>query len=180
MSLTASKGYTIEWFQADNARIYQGYIDFFYMEMPHHSQRDSTRESVRYYLSDVTGSTLSGNGATSKLTLNYEDFYSFLADEIPVKSGHWRWFRYCELYLAAGSDDMATYIRTTQPSNTILQDPPFFSNVEGGAGILASRTSLNRPYLGLSTSSADSLVYGKLTCELNFAKAEVLDTITCN
>ena len=180
MALTASKGYSIEWFQADNARIYQGHIDFHYMEMPFHSQKDSTRHVVRYELSDVTGSTLSGNGATSKTTLNYSDFYSFLADEIPVKAGHWRWFRYCELYLTAGSDDMATYIRTTQPSNTILQDPPFFSNVEGGAGVLASRTSIRRPYLGLSTSSVDSLVFGNLTCQLNFAKASNLDTLTCN
>ncbi|HBJ71834.1 MAG TPA: hypothetical protein DDY62_05605, partial [Cryomorphaceae bacterium] len=78
------------------------------------------------------------------------------------------------------TDDLATYISVTQPSNTILQDPPFFTNVQGGAGIFASTASLDRPNLGLADRSFDSLVFGKLTCGLRFAKASFLDTLTCN
>ena len=80
----------------------------------------------------------------------------------------------------AGSDDLATYIKTTQPSNSILQDPPFFTNVIHGAGVVASTQHLYRPYIGISTSSADSLIFGKLTCALRFARASCLDTLTCN
>lgn len=179
LNLTSTKGQEIEWYQAKNARAYQGYIDFLYMEMPEHQQSDSTRHVVRYYLPYQLGSTLNG-GATTKTTLTYQEYYQFLAESIPVRAGHIRFFRGFTLYLTAGTDDLATYISVTQPSNTILQDPPFFSNVQGGAGIFASSAGLIRPNLGLADRSHDSLVFGKVTCELRFAKATFLDTLTCN
>lgn len=179
LNLTSTKGQEIEWNQARNARAYQGYIDFLYMEMPEHQQSDSTRHSVRYYLPYQLGSTLNG-GATAKTTLTYQEYFQFLAGSIPVHAGHIRFFRGFTLYLKAGTDDLATYISVTQPSNTILQDPPFFTNVQGGAGIFASSAALFRPNLGLADRSHDSLVFGKVTCDLRFAKATFLDTLTCN
>ncbi len=179
LNLTATKGQEIEWNQAKNARAYQGYIDFLYMEMPEHQQSDSSRHIVRYHLPYQLGSTLNG-GATSKTTLTYEEYYQFLASSLPIKPGFIRFFRGFTLHLTAGTDDLATYISVTQPSNTILQDPPFFTNIQGGAGIFASTAALDRPNLGLADRSHDSLVFGKLTCSLRFAKASFLDTLTCN
>jgi len=179
LNLTATKGQEIEWNQAVNARGYQGYIDMLYMEMPEHQQSDSTRHVVRYYLPYQLGSTLNG-GATAKTTLTYESYYQFLAESLPVKPGYIRFFRGFTIHLSAGTDDLATYISVSQPSNTILQDPPFFTNINGGAGIFASATALDRPNLGLADRSFDSLVFGKLTCHLRFAKATFLDTLTCN
>jgi len=179
LNMTSTKGQEIEWNQARNARAYQGYIDFLYMEMPEHQQSDSTRHTVRYRLPYQLGSTLNG-GATSKTTLTYQEYYQFLAESLPIKPGYIRFFRGFTLHLTAGTDDLATYISVTQPSNTILQDPPFYTNVQGGAGIFASTASLDRPNLGLADRSLDSLVFGKLTCSLRFAKASFLDTLTCN
>ncbi|HAB31211.1 MAG TPA: hypothetical protein DCE13_01580 [Cryomorphaceae bacterium] len=179
LNLTSTKGQEIEWNQAVNARGYQGYIDFLYMEMPEHHQSDSTRHIVRYYLPYQLGSTLNG-GATSKTTLTYQGYYQYLAESLDPRPGYIRFFRGFTLHLNAGTDDLATYISVTQPSNTILQDPPFFTNIMGGAGIFASQASLVRPNLGLADRSLDSLVFGKLTCELRFAKASFLDTLTCN
>ncbi len=180
MSITATKGYKIEWKQAVNARIYQGYMDFIYMEMPEGHPEDSVRYAVRYEMPTVIGSSLSGGGITASTTINYHDYFTFLAESIPVKLDTLRWFRHIDIHMVAGSDDLATYIKTTQPSNSILQDPPFFTNVIHGAGVVASTQHLYRPYIGISTSSADSLIFGKLTCALRFARASSLDTLTCN
>ncbi|MFL2566818.1 MAG: hypothetical protein ACJ0QM_04235 [Schleiferiaceae bacterium] len=178
-SFTSSKGAEIQFYQAVNARIYQGYVDFLYMEMPEGSQMDSTRHSVRYNLPYTIGSSLNGGSYLSN-SLSYEAFYTFLSEKIPQAPGYIRFFRGFNVHLSAGSDDLATYISVSQPSNTILQDPPFYSNVENGAGIFASRVSLERPNIGLTSASLDSLIFGKLTCPLRFAKASFLDTLTCN
>ena len=178
-SFTSSKGAEIQFYQAVNARIYQGYVDFLYMEMPEGSQMDSTRHSVRYNLPYTIGSSLNGGSYLSN-SLSYEAYYTFLSEKIPQAPGHIRFFRGFNVHLSAGSDDLATYISVSQPSNTILQDPPFYSNVENGAGIFASRVSLERPNIGLTSASLDSLIFGKLTCPLRFAKASFLDTLTCN
>lgn len=178
-SFTSSKGAEIQFYQAVNARIYQGYVDFLYMEMPEGNQMDSTRHSIRYNLPYTIGSSLNGGSYLSN-TLSYEAYYTFLSEKIPLAPGSIRFFRGFNVNLFAGSDDLATYISVSQPSNTILQDPPFYSNVENGAGILASRVSLERPNIGLTSASLDSLIFGKLTCPLRFAKASFLDTLTCN
>ncbi len=178
-SFTSSKGAEIQFYQAINARIYQGYVDFLYMEMPDGDQNDSTRHSVRYFLPYTIGSSLNG-GSYLSTSLSYESYYAFLSEVIPVRSGYMRFFRGFTIHLTAGSDDLATYISVSQPSNTILQDPPFFTNVDNGAGIFASRVGLDRPNIGLTSASMDSLVFGKMTCPLRFAKASFLDTLTCN
>lgn len=179
LNLTSTKGQEIEWNQAINARGYQGYVDMLYMEMPEHRQSDSTRHTVRYYLPYQLGSTLNG-GATAKTTLTYDSYFQFLAESLPIKPGYIRFFRGFTIHMSAGTDDLATYISVSQPSNTLLQDPPFFTNVQGGAGIFASSSTLDRPNLGLADRSLDSLVFGNLTCQLRFAKATFLDTLTCN
>jgi hypothetical protein len=91
-----------------------------------------------------------------------------------------RFFRGIDLQLTAGSDDLATYISVSQPSNSIVQDKPFFSNVSGGAGVFASRAQYARPNLNISNNSLDSLVYSRKTCKLHFAKVTTVDTLTCN
>jgi hypothetical protein len=127
------------------------------------------------------GNNLLGNGEINT-AVGYEDFYNFLANTpaLPVKPGVLRWFRGIDLHLVAGSDDLATYISVSQPSNSIVQDKPFFTNVQGGAGVFASRATYVRPYLNISNNSLDSLVYSRKTCKLRFAKTTVFDTLTCN
>jgi hypothetical protein len=179
LAIASKNGYKLEWYQAKNARSYQGYVDFHYMEMPVGRQADSVRRTVRYPLPYITGGTLSGNVLISN-TIDYQTFYTFLKERIPAPAtGNVRFFRGMALYLNAGSDDLATYISVSQPSNSINQDPPFFTNIQGGAGIFGSKSSIFRPYLGLSNPSIDSLGNSKLTCALQFARASGGDTCAC-
>jgi hypothetical protein len=179
LAIASINGYKLEWYQAKNARSYQGYVDFHYMEMPVGRQADSVRRTVRFPLPYITGGTLSGNVLISN-TIDYQTFYTFLKESIPAPAnGHVRFFRGMALYINAGSDDLATYISVSQPSNSINQDPPFYTNIQGGAGIFGSKSSIFRPYLGLSNPSLDSLGNSKLTCALQFARASGGDTCAC-
>jgi hypothetical protein len=180
MSIASKNGYLIQWNQTKNARIYQGYVDFHYMEMAYGSIQDSVQRVIRYPLPYITGGSLVGGTSIVSTTLDYRGFYNFLRASIPAAPlGTIRWFRGIDLYLSAGSDALATYISVSQPSNSINQDPPFFTNIIGGAGIFGSKTSIFKPYLGLSNTSLDSLGNSALTCALQFGRASAGDTCAC-
>lgn len=178
----SKNGAKFRWDQAENARMYQGYLRFRWVEVAEDGAlADSVRYSVDYPLPTLLGNNLQGNDEVST-AVGYADFYDFLATSsaLPVKPGVLRFFRGIDLYLTAGSDDLATYISVSQPSNSIVQDKPFFSNVNGGAGVFASRAQYARPNLSISNNSLDSLVYSRKTCKLHFAKVTTVDTLTCN
>ena len=180
LSIASKNGYLIQWNQTKNARIYQGYVDFRYMEMAYGSIQDSVQRVIRFPLPYITGGSLVGGTSIVSTTLDYRGFYNFLRASIPAAPlGTIRWFRGMDLYLSAGSDALATYISVSQPSNSINQDPPFFTNITGGAGIFASKTNIFKPYLGLSNTSLDSLGNSNLTCALQFGRASAGDTCAC-
>jgi len=180
MSIASKNGYALQWNQTKNARIYQGYIDFHYMEMPVGNPGDSVQKVVRYKLPYITGGSLAGGTSLVTTTIDYRSFYTYLKNSIPkAPAGTMRWFRGMDLYVSAGSDALATYISVSQPSNSINQDPPFYTNVTGGAGIFASKSHIFKPYLGLSTTSLDSLGNSVLTCDLQFGRASAGDTCAC-
>ena len=178
----SKNGAKFRWDQAVNARMYPGFLRFRWTETVEGGDlADSIRYSVDYPLPTLLGNNLLGNDEINT-AVGYQDFYDFLANTpaLPVKPGVLRWFRGIDLHLVAGSDDLATYISVSQPSNSIVQDKPFFTNVQGGAGVFASRATYVRPYLNISNNSLDSLVYSRKTCKLRFAKTTVFDTLTCN
>jgi hypothetical protein len=178
----SKNGAKFRWDQAVNARMYQGFLRFRWTETVEGGDlADSIRYSVDYPLPTLLGNNLLGNDEINT-AVGYQDFYGFLANTpaLPIKPGVLRWFRGIDLHLVAGSDDLATYISVSQPSNSIVQDKPFFTNVQGGAGVFASRATYWRPYLNISNNSLDSLVYSRKTCKLRFAKTTVFDTLTCN
>jgi hypothetical protein len=43
-----------------------------------------------------------------------------------------------EYIITAGNDDLNTFLEVNQPSNSIAQDKPNYSNIKGGVGIFAS------------------------------------------
>jgi hypothetical protein len=150
------------------------------MEMPTANRADSVHKVIRYALPFITGGSLAGGTSIVSTTLDYQGFYTFLKNSIPkAPAGTIRWFRGMDLYLSAGSDALATYISVSQPSNSINQDPPFYTNITGGAGIFGSKSHIFKPYLGLSTVSLDSLGNSVLTCDLQFGRASAGDTCAC-
>ena len=84
-----------------------------------------------------------------------------------------------DLYVVCAADDLTTYINVSQPSTGIVQDKPFFTNVNNGAGIFSSSNVVNRKDMQLSTISLDSLFNGIYTCGLRFGKQIGIDTCFC-
>ena len=80
------------------------------------------------------------------------EFYKNLATEIPKKTTGTLLFRtshYIEYIITVGNDDLNTFLEINQPSNSIAQDKPNYSNINGGVGIFASssRSTISKDLL---------------------------------
>jgi hypothetical protein len=84
-------------------------------------------------------------GEEMKVAYNNDGFYSILADQVPysdpaqeenVKA---RYTNDVDFIFAVAGTDLNTYMEVNEPSNSIIQDRPEFTNVENGTGVFSTR-----------------------------------------
>lgn len=173
------RGQEVRWRSAVNGRIYQAFLHFDYLEFPRNDPSDSVRHTVSYTMPYVIGDNTDGTQEIEGRISGFQ-FFSFLDNTLQAPpQGYVRLPAELDFEVRVGADDLATHIVLNQPSEGILQDPPFFTNVENGAGILSSTyTKFVRDKV-LATASIDELVFGDLTCHLRFGKVTTTDTLYC-
>lgn len=69
------------------------------------------------------------------------DFYVNIGTELSKKSNAGiknRRSEYLEYKIIAGTDDINTFLQVNQPSTSIAQDKPYYTNIKGGVGIFSS------------------------------------------
>jgi hypothetical protein len=72
-----------------------------------------------------------------------------------------------EFIVNATTNEMNTYISVNQPSNTITQERPQYTNITNGIGIFSSRGSVSK-FLPFRDFTLDSLQSSPITIGLNF------------
>ena len=172
----------IKWNYADNGRMYQVSLRMHYLEMNRANHKDTILKYVDFTVTTRTGSNLDGNGSFTAV-VDYDSYYRFLITAIGVNRNVIRFHRGTDLVVVAVADDLATYMNVSAPSNTVVQDKPHFTNIMGGdnanAGIFSSSNRIEQNKMKMSNPSLDSLVYGILTCDLQFGRKNALDTCYC-
>jgi hypothetical protein len=66
-------------------------------------------------------------------------FYMFMGSHIAVDATVSRVLRDCDFIFTVGSEDLNTYIEVNEPSMTIIQNKPTFSDITNGIGLFTSR-----------------------------------------
>jgi hypothetical protein len=118
-----------------------------------------------------TSSTLAG-GEPLEVSFSTPDFYSNIASQIPkqtVGAIKLRRAHFIEYIIYASNEDMNTFLQVNQPSNSIAQDKPNYTNINGGVGVFAgiSKTALGKE---LKSDFIDEISDNPLTSSLLFAK----------
>lgn len=172
-------GMRVQWDQAVNARVYRAKMIMHYVELSRSNKADSVRKSVVYTFPYFTGDNLTGGGEVST-GINLDQFYGNIATQLDVPGGDTiRIHRRVDVVVEAGGDDLATAINVSQPQTGILQDPPLYTNVNGGVGVFSTirlSYALNKR---MTETAIDELVYGDYTCGLKFGKVTTSDTLFC-
>ena len=153
-----------------NAKRYKVIMRFHYI--------DSLTDNVTGYRRFVdmefptqTSNSFAG-GEPLEVTFNTPDFYSNIATQIPkqtVGSVKLRRAHYIEYIIYACNENMDTFLKVNEPSNSIAQDKPNYTNISGGIGVFAgiSKTALGKE---LKDVFIDELSNNSMTSSLLFAK----------
>ncbi|MFO8088126.1 MAG: hypothetical protein R6T91_10050 [Bacteroidales bacterium] len=154
------------WRTAKNGRLYQLSIRIFYSN--YYNNGSSEQHTLNWNFPSRTASTLNG-GEEMSMEVFGEQFYIFLENNIPQTNASERTLDSVQYIVSAANDNFNTYMKVNEPSNSIIQERPEFSNISNGIGLFASRYYQTRTLL-LNSDSQDSLVDGSHTRHLNFVK----------
>jgi hypothetical protein len=91
------------------------------------------------------------------LTIEGEDFFNFLSINLTKDDTKTRNFIGIDVVMTVGSEDLETYINVNKPITGIVQERPYFTNINNGIGLFSSRFTKVRYNFPLTSSSLDFL-----------------------
>lgn len=121
-----------------NAKLYDVVLRFHYIDSL--IAGGTNNGYVDFKFTTQKSSTLAG-GEPMEVTFSPNDFYVNLGLQMSKKTTvgikNRRSF-YLEYVIRAGAESLNTFLQVNQPSNTIAQDKPNYSNIKGGVGIFST------------------------------------------
>lgn len=99
----------------------------------------------------VSNSTVYPSAGNSKMTYYYWDnnFFSSCESEIPYKDANTeanikeRYSGNIEIYVSVAGEAFNQFMQVYEPSNSIVQEKPLYTNIENGIGVYSSRYRIN-------------------------------------
>ena len=157
---------TVKWYSAKYGKRYQLNIHFKYLEI---SGQDTAHKTVDWLVfSDIKSGTIEGDD-NMESSFTGDGFYSAIRAQVPYNASVIRIPDQVQYVFTVGTEELSNYIEVTNPSNTIVQEKPVYTNIENGIGLFTSRTDNtdnNVRLLDLSQRTLDSLKNGSITGDL--------------
>ena len=160
---------TAEWVSAKYGRLYQLNIRFSYWEYNTADPANKTKKSVNWLVFDDIKSRNLDGGDDMENSFYGDGFFNSIKAKVPYDASLTRIPDSVEYFFTVASEELSNYIEVTDPSNTIVQEKPIYTNINNGIGLFSSRTdnSVFGPRkLRLSDRTYDSLVNGVVTGSL--------------
>lgn len=169
-------------FSLGDGEIYKMQLRINYREYKASGQED---KSILWNLGTKNRSDISTT--SSSIPASGEKFYEFISKEIAVDQDVLkRNLLGLEIILTVGSEDLYTYMLTNEPTSSLAQNKPTYSNLDGALGIFSSRETIRQikpVYIGpnvraLNQNSTKELCKGYYTVALDFCSDIPLDNST--
>ena len=159
---------TVEWTSAKGGRRYQLVIRFHYSERPNNQPNNWTKDSLDWLVFSNELSRYTTGGESMIKTISGGTFYSVLAAKIPVNPNLTRFAGKVDYIFSVASDDLNTYMEITEPSSSIVQYMPPFTNITNGIGLFSSRFVNTIDSLPLHPDTKAELKVNPKTANLGF------------
>jgi len=157
-----------KWTSAVGGRRYQLVIRFHYSESPIDSNK-YTQKAIDWLVFTNELSRTTKGGEDMMKTIAGNSFYAFLANNIkPVSPNIKRVAGRIDYIFSVASDDLNTYMQVTEPSSSVVQYRPPFSNITNGYGLFSSRFVNALDSLRLGDGMVEQIQTNPLTADLNF------------
>ncbi len=133
----------VAWVSAKNGKRYEVVIRFNYKEL-----FSGSPDTVFRYIDWAMGTRKSINtngGEEMSIGYSNDGFYTLLGNKVPYSdpakesSVTARFTNTVDVFVAVAADELNTYMEVNEPSNSIVQERPEYTNISGGIGIFSSR-----------------------------------------
>ena len=154
----------IRWQPVDFGGLYQGFFRFHYAEVD-----GNTRVNMHLDFPTPVYSIM-GTDITVEKSLNPQNFFKFLNQNLEVKPDIKRVPSGIEYFFYSTGEDLALWYNTLNDGSSSQTSLFEYSNIEGGKGIFTSWTTQRVPNIPLSLVSIRNLKTNPLTKDLGFSE----------
>jgi hypothetical protein len=178
----------VSWLSAEYGRRYNLVIRFWYTEVNKFTSV-VTEKHIDLQFPDQLSTSIKGN-ENMEYAFQGKTFYTFLRAQLQPNDSVWRHVgklsnaaNQLDFIISVAGEDFATYMDINAPSTGILQEKPYFTNIDGGIGLFSSRFVQKSPWLynrQLSGASVDSIYAGQYTYDLGFCSTNSQSPYFCN
>ena len=151
--------FEVRWSPATNAKRYQVLVRFYYQEYLKSDPLNRTMKSVDWL---VDNKIMVIDPLSTQLFDQYfpsDAFYAVVGGQIKVDSTNTitRYADHCDFIFSVADVVLNTYMEVTEPSQTIVQEKPAYTNITNGLGIFSARYTKRMDSLGISTQTRAAL-----------------------
>lgn len=160
--------FNVKWQSAINGRLYELIIRFNYLEI---ENKDTLNKFIDWQFPNQLAKNLRSENdlaETMYQQINGESFFEFVAHKIDENPNVIRVAQNLDFIFNVAGEELSNYIQISQPSNSISETKPEYTNITNGKGIFSCRYNKVIPNKKLSTQTIDSLAYGHYTNKLRF------------
>jgi hypothetical protein len=156
----------IKYKTGENGKMYELFFRFKYREYSELNPGDIVSKVVELNLGRITNDNTDG-GKEMNMNIENATIYQALFAAIPKLPNMVRIADSLQFQINVAANDMTTYLNVNQPSNTVAQERPQYTNVENGLGLFSSRNSITRTKY-INDFTVDTLRRNPLTKEMNW------------
>lgn len=171
-------------FSKGTGRLFDVQMKFYYTEF---EANDTVAKQFTWKIATINGEDI--NSASKAVSIQGETFYQLIANNVPVDADVLkRRFDSLGVIVTGASEDLEKYILVNQPTSSLAQSKPEFTNVEGGLGIFSSRSTIvrnrkawetfNPLRRAMNTASVKELCNGQYTFDRLFCSDNPNDNAT--
>ena len=166
--ISAERRFPVNWRTARNAKVYELHLLLYYTEINVLDTNIREEKTINWIVASQLRTTqLTGNQTISE-TFKGTQWFDFLANNIAVDTTVMRRPQKVDFIYYGGGEELDLYLSINQPSLSIVQKRPEYSNIENGLGIFSSRNTTVLEGLDISDTLKASLKGYEKTRPLNF------------
>jgi hypothetical protein len=158
---------TISYVAAPNAFAYDARFHVYYEEI---NTADTNAKTEKMATWRVVSNFLVGNNSVPMRQIPRLSFLQFLQSSITAAPNLKHRIKWVGITLYGGNQTLVDYISVNEPSIGIVQKQAEFTNINGGYGLFASRSTNKVWYVPMDPASITYLQKHELTKALNFVR----------
>ena len=167
ITFQTDQSFNVKWEHPANGKRYQLVVRFFYSEDSKANPNHPKMHSVDWFLFNNIYAIDATNPQSFDLWFSCDAFYKFVGASIDTSSLVTREAHHCLFIITAAAPDLTTFIEVSEPSLSLVQEKPPYTNIVNGIGIFSSRITASDS-IGISKPTKKELYTNSQTQNRGF------------